>query len=249
MHPHLSLFNRFRRAIAPRAIALWAMLGLSLSAYAAMASAILPGLTEDGRLVHDFPMVERLEFRILRNGDKVGEQIMQFHREGDKLIVDIDTDIAINALFVTLYRFQQESQETWQNGQFQSYRALTNDDGKRRDVAIQRAEDGALHVVYNGESSRYVAEAVPGSLWNLLTIRQPHIFDPAKGKLRAIEITDLGKEKVVIEGETRLLHHYRLKGEFERELWYDETGLIFRASLAAKDGSIVMITRRTPQRS
>ena len=200
--------------------------------------------TEYGRLAPGFPQVDRLEFRILRDGDRVGKQIMQFRHEGDRLVVDIDTEIAVNALFVTLYRFEQEAEEIWENGRFQSYRAVTDDDGKKRDVAIQRAEDGALQVVYNGESSRLGNEAIPGNLWNLLTVEKPQILDPAKGKVRAIEITYLGVEKFGADGKERMLHHYRLKGEFERELWYDGGGLIFQASLEAKDGSIIMITRK-----
>jgi hypothetical protein len=111
------------------AVLLAFVLALS-SAGAAGAGVPIAGVPESGRL----------EFSVLRDGEQIGTDVSEFFQKGDRLTVRNRTDIAVEILFVVVYRYELRSEEQWVNGQLVLLRTHANDDGKKTFVELTGAD-------------------------------------------------------------------------------------------------------------
>ena len=59
------------------------------------------------------------------------------------------------------------------------------------------------------------------------------------GSLKKFEVEFIGEKTIEIHGKEFLSQHFRLTGEFEREIWYDVNDVLVRAQFEASDGSTV----------
>jgi len=75
-----------------------------------------------------------LSFTVLRDGSEIGSHEIHISEAAGKTTVDIETDVAVKLAFVTLYNFDHEGHEVWENGQLVSYASKTDDDGKEKSL-------------------------------------------------------------------------------------------------------------------
>jgi hypothetical protein len=189
-----------------------------------------------------FPPAGRLDYTVLREGDKIGMQTVEFQREGDKLTVRTHADIAVTLLGITVFQFKHEAEEQWRDGQLVELTSRTNDDGKDREVELH-GDGKRLRGVYNGAPVDLPA-LIPASLWHPDTVKQSILLDQIRGRQRQIQITDKGEEKILVKGRTVSAHHYSMTGEIKREIWYGPDGQVAQVSFPAKDGSEIMLVLR-----
>jgi hypothetical protein len=57
------------------------------------------------------------------------------------------------------------------------------------------------------------------------------------------ELVALGTERTIVQGVTRRLEHWVLRGSDDRHLWYDEAGRLMRAEVPA----LSLIAEREPE--
>lgn len=206
------------------AILFLVVLGLA-AAPGAFALPVVRGVPDDGVL----------DFTIERNGKAIGRHVYRFDRHDGRLEVVIRTDIDYRLLFLPLYRFRHESREVWQDGKLAKLTSVTNDNGAEKQLTVRPA-GGVLRA--EGKAREAVAEdIVPASLWNAALLRHDRVIGTIDGGVMAIQATYLGEETVKVEGRPVLAHHFRLTGEFERELWYGTDGVLLRVRFTASDGS------------
>jgi hypothetical protein len=65
------------------------------------------------------------------------------------------------------------------------------------------------------------------------------VLDTGKGKARKVTIADLGMEEVALPVGPVMARHYVVDGEFRRDLWYDEAGVLVAVQMQGKDGSTI----------
>jgi hypothetical protein len=177
-----------------------------------------------------------LEFTVLRNGDPIGSHEIDVTERDGKTMVDIETEVAVKLAFVTLYNFDHEGHEVWQDGHLVSYRSKTDDDGT--DKALNAKLDGdALAVEGSASRHRSVPTIIPASLWNPATVGQSKLLNTLDGSEMAVSVADKGMENVDVRGQQVPARHYVLTGELQRELWYDASGRLVKVRFAASDGS------------
>lgn len=193
----------------------------------------VPGVPESGIL----------EFSVTRSGDRIGRQIYRFKRVDDQMEVVVQTDIDYRILFLPVYRFRHEALEVWQDGQLTSLTSSTNDNGEWLSLDV-RLQEGELMAVKPGGAEAMPADAVPASLWNPAVLDRGILFDPVRGAVMRTEMDHLGEETLIVGGEPVATRHYRLSGEYRRDLWYDRnSGVLVRVRLQARDGSVVEYRR------
>ena len=91
-------------------------------------------------------------------------------------------------------------------------------------------EDGEFHVD---------RDIIPASLWNRMMLKRNETLTTISGNLKRFEVTYVGQEDVKIRGTMSPAQHFRLSGEFERDLWYDANDILVRVRFKASDGSTV----------
>ena len=207
------------------------LFGFSLAimlAFATAATAATEGVPEDGIL----------SFDIVRNGSAIGTHTYRFDQSGSRTEVRIKTEIDFRLLLIPVYRFEHESREVWENGRLASLESETNENGtpvklqvfRDEDSLMVMGEDGELHVDH---------EIIPASLWNRLVLERNETLTTISGNLKKFEVTYIGEEEIDIRGTTSPAQHFRLTGEFERDLWYNANDVLVRVQFEASDGSTV----------
>ncbi|TAN52657.1 MAG: hypothetical protein EPN26_07715 [Rhodospirillales bacterium] len=206
----------------------FASLLLSLVLLVPSAQAAMPGTPEDGKLA----------FTVMRNSTPIGRHIYSFENQGNRQTVKVETRILYKFLGFTIYRFDHDSTETWENGRFVELVSTTNDDGTPISLKAQVSGQN-LDITLNGAKSTLAETNLPASLWHAATPEAAALFDTANGRRFAIKGGTIGKDTEA----GRQLNHFTLRGELKRDLWYDEKGLLAHVLFKARDESDIRYVR------
>jgi hypothetical protein len=190
-----------------------------------------------------FPPAGRLDYKVVREGNDIGTQSVEFIRSGDRLTVRTHVNILVTVLGIPVFRFTHDAEEQWQNGQLTAFKSKSNDDGEPRDVAL-RLEGDRLRGTYNRRTLDLPASLIPASLWRPDTVQQSVLIDPIKGRDRQVTIVDEGIEKIKIRGQALEAHHFAMTGQIVRDIWYGPDGQIVQVHFPAKDGSQIQVVLR-----
>jgi hypothetical protein len=215
------------------------LLGFTLAVLAA-----LPATAGSSELaLASFPPPGRLDYQVVRDGDDIGTQSVEFIRKDDRLTVRTRVDIVVTLLGIPVYRFTHEAEEQWQDGQLASLTSRSNDDGEPRQVALRRDGD-RLRGTYNGRTLDHPGTLIPASLWHPATVTQTVLLDPVKGRDRQVSVADKGQEMVKVHGQTVSARHYQMRGQIVRDIWYGPDGQIVQVRFPGKDGSQIALLLR-----
>lgn len=219
-----------------------ALLGLLGLIGTALATVPAVGASNDLALA-SFPPPGRLDYKVVRDGDDIGTQSVEFTRSGDHLTVRTRVKILVTMIGIPVFRFDHQAEEQWQNGRLTAFKSKSDDDGEPRDVAL-KLEGDRLRGTYNGRVLDLPANLIPASLWHPDTVQQHVLFDPIKGRDRQVTIVDKGTETIEIRGQAVAAHHYAMTGQIVRDVWYGPDGQIVQVYFPAKDGSQIQVVLR-----
>jgi hypothetical protein len=180
------------------------------------------------------------KFTVLRNGDAIGSHVMNFRTEGDTTRIDIETNITVKILMLSVYHFEHEGHELWKNGRLVSLSSHTNDDGTRHNLEVRGTAE-TLDIKGDGKPWQRPAQpdAIPGSVWNRAVVNQSVILNTLDGSPMEVKVVDAGSEAISVHNSTEQAEHYILTGDLNRELWYNASGDLVRMRFAGQDKSVI----------
>lgn len=184
-----------------------------------------------------------LTYDVMRQGERIGRHTVAFERMGQELTVRTATDVDFTAYVIFDITWTHQSVEIWGDGGLREFTSFTDEDGRKRQVHAQRNGE-RLIVNSTGGHRELPADIIPGTLWHPDTVRKHELLDPIKGRLRKVTITDLGIERIEVEGRTVEARHYRMRGDLKRDFWYDRDGTVVRVEFPIADGSLVTLLLR-----
>jgi len=173
-------------------------------------------------------------FDIIREGSKIGTDVVEIEKQGDMTMVQFKTHISV-VIVVEVYRYEHTSSETWKGDQFVSFKSQTDDNGKKHMLAAT-ADGDKIQFEIDGKHSEGPKTVLPASFWNKTFLVAQEMFDEADGKRLSVKVSDLGEESVTVHGTKRRAHHYKISGDREREVWFEGDTLV-RLKLSGADGS------------
>jgi Family of unknown function (DUF6134) len=191
------------------------------------------------------PPSHRLDFDVVRQGSVIGHHRFRFTEEAGKLVVDIDVNVKVDVMFVTVYRFLYQAREVWEGDRLVAMTVHANDDGTPHEVeAVLR--DGAFAVTHNGTASRVPAGLLPTSLWNPATLKQTVLLGGLRGDVMPTTVTALDKSAVDTPAGRVTVEGYLVDAQpdFKRRVWYSDAGTLLAIGLKGQDGSDVMYRLR-----
>ncbi|HSV28569.1 MAG TPA: DUF6134 family protein [Candidatus Omnitrophota bacterium] len=183
-------------------------------------------------------------FTVLRNGDPVGSHTIEIRPGEAGTTVDIATNVVVKIAMIPVYRFEHRGSERWRDGRLLAMSSQTNDDGTRHSLDVRDTGNDVLDVVGDGQRNSVGGAIVPASLWNRATVAQTILLNTLDGRRMAVTVQDLGSEAVMVRGQARPARHYSLTGELQRELWYDESGLLVQVAFKGRDDSDIRYVLR-----
>lgn len=179
-----------------------------------------------------------IRFNVLRQGQPFGTHTVQFETgAGGQLVAR--TDVALRAGLgpITLYRYDLEATETWQDGELQTVSGKVNDDGKKRSVTASRS-GGALSVKGSDFTGRAPDGVIPASHWNYAQTQVRKLLSTEDGEILDVAVSRVGRETIRAGGRTIDANRYRLDSAVDVDLWYDDTGRWVKLAFEARGQSI-----------
>jgi len=169
-----------------------------------------------------------LGYAILMDGSPIGHESYDFHQDGDHTSVTVQTKTDVKLLFLT-FHYRHQRQEDWQDGRLLTLKADTDDDGTKHH--LEAAANGpALALTLDGSPVSLPAGSLPLSLWNKALLSTTNLYGVIDAQPYHVSVQDLGKESLAIGGHTQDAWHYRISGDVQRDLWYDQDGLLLQAA-------------------
>ncbi len=182
------------------------------------------------------PSAGRLDYAVIRGDERIGTHSVVVQGDAGRLSIATRTEIAIEFLGITLYRFHYDAKEDWIDGRLTRLSSRTDNDGKMLAVDLALA-NGRLHGTCNGTTLDLPAGLLPVSVWHPDILRRPVLFDQYNCVERRVQTADRGIMPVLAKGQTLTARHYAMTGQLKRDIWYGSDGQTVQVRFPAKDGS------------
>jgi len=194
------------------------------------------------------PKDNEVSFDIIRKNKNIGSLITTFKKEDDKLQIRTILDIKVKVFLITVYKFFQDTTETWIEGEFVKIEGYTNFEDERE-----------YYIEGNDLDENFIASGMDGELtlsnkilplnyWNKKILNEEEVFDTQKGIVRKITVQKLENDIIKINNKNIEAEKYIMnasknpkdKGPFPQyTLWYKDDELIKFEFVNPKDKKVV----------
>ena len=194
------------------------------------------------------PKDNEVSFDIIRKNKNIGSLITTFKKEDDKLQIRTILDIKVKVFLITVYKFFQDTTETWIEGEFVKIEGYTNFEDERE-----------YYIEGNDLDENFIASGMDGELtlsnkilplnyWNKKILEEEEVFDTQKGIVRKITVQKLENDIIKINNKNFEAEKYIMnasknpkdKGPFPQyTLWYKDDELIKFEFVNPKDKKVV----------
>jgi hypothetical protein len=176
-------------------------------------------------------------YAVSRDGTPIGQLRLEFVNDGEKLRVISHTELDVSLLGLSVYSFTQQVEEVRSGGKIMSLTSEADDDGTDRKVTL-RLQGDLLKGDYNGNDREIDPRLITSLFWKKPPMGETQLIDALRGKVRDVNVKDLGAETLTLPVGRIEARHSQLTGEWKRELWYDANGILVAGQLL-KDGAVV----------
>lgn len=175
----------------------------------------------------------------------VGRQVITFTREPGRFLVDVRTGMRFTVPGIGEISYEHESRETWNTGWLHALDSRTLIDGRVQEVHAERR--GASLMVEGTDIRRFQISTyvVPSSLWHRDSRLVEAFIDVERGNILSVRPRYLGKETLEQGGGVVEAHRYALRGQIDREAWYDSDCVLVRWDLPVAGGDWISFRRET----
>ena len=183
--------------------------------------------------IQHYKNLQRLEFDLYRNNKLIGTHVFIFTKKDENLIVSSKINFKIKKLGVTLYKYEAQGTEVYNNGNLVSFNSKTNQNEKTKYVNIELNNDTFII-----DGSSYKGEApldyIIGTWWNHEIVKAKAQISAVSGRIIEQKVVFLGKETIEINGNNLKTLHFNFsstdkklaKGKkLNTDVWYDEENL------------------------
>ena len=179
-----------------------------------------------------------ISFEVLRKGKPFGTHTVSFDVDDDGSFT-ATSEVELKAGFgpITLYRYELNTTETWEDGVLVGLEGQTNDDGDDEAVSAS-LEEGKLAVAGTGFKGAVPVGIIPSSHWNIQEAFSSKIISTQDGEILDVDVTTIGEDTVMVAGEEVQATHYRLVSDLTVDLWYDEQSRWVKLSFEARGQQI-----------
>jgi hypothetical protein len=173
---------------------------------------------------------------------EVGRHVITFACDGDDLIVETEIEGEVKVLMVPLFKRDGTYRELWRGDRLVAFDSRIVDNGEVYEVIARATGD---HTVIDGRRGRIEAPPtiVSNHPWNHEVVQRTLLFDTQRGRLQKVQVTPAGADTISVAGRVVEAQKYRITGDLERELWYDDAGNWLQSRLE-HDGAKITLTRQ-----
>ena len=180
-----------------------------------------------------------LLFDVFLDGKKIGYHRFEIAGQQSNAAVRSEASFDVKFLFVTAFSYRHSATENWSGGCLEELEARTDSNGKKLNVVGERTGD--VFVVDTGEQEAALPECVMTfAYWNPGFLQQPRLLNPQTGEYLDVEVQDLGRDVVRLDGRDIPARSVRLTArQMDITLWYSENAEWLALESVAKGGRII----------
>jgi hypothetical protein len=183
-----------------------------------------------------------VDFRVYREGDRVGHHRVVYAREGSDYLVRTDIAIQVTALGMPVFQFTHTAEEVWREGWLHALSSDTDDDGTTHSIRAERNGEGIFEMQADGKYQRTIGGyIIPSSLWHRDTIHSQGLLDTIDGHIKLVHAYRIGERQVIFQGEEVTARGYAVVGQINRKVWYGQSCELVRVAFLARDGSEIVL--------
>ncbi len=180
-----------------------------------------------------------LRFEVELGGRPIGEHALAFRRQpDDALAVDIQIDLEVTFGPFTIYEYRHRNETLWRAGRLARLQSRTDDDGDTFNLSAVADAQGLA--VQSEVTGTYTAapETLPTTYWMVSTVAQDRLLNSQTGELIDVDITRVGRETVAGPEGPIAATRYRVEGDLEVDLWYDNRDTLVQLSFQARGSEV-----------
>lgn len=179
---------------------------------------------------HSGDHLAEYHYTIIREGEPIGTHRVTVTPEGHATKVEAKTDLEVTFGPLTLYEMQHLRREIWRDGELEEMTAHTNKNGDVYDIAVTRAPQGYTRVI-NGRTDSFDGSVKLLALWHKDLFQYSSFISPMEDRTYRISVDFVGADKIELLDRSVEAFHYRMSGDTNREIWYDDEGHIMKVRL------------------
>jgi hypothetical protein len=180
-----------------------------------------------------------LVFDVFLDGKKIGYHRFEIDGSKKNAAVRSEASFDVKFLFVTAFSYRHSAMENWAGGCLEEIRARTDANGKMLNVVGERTGD--TFVIDAGEGKAQLPQCVMSfAYWNPGFLEQPRLLNPQTGEYLDVEVQELGRDMIRLDGREIPARTVRLTGrQVDITLWYSESSEWLALESVAKGGRIL----------
>ncbi len=160
------------------------------------------------------------EFQVFLDDAPIGYHRYTLRETGAERELKSEARFDVKLLFINAYRYAHAATERWRGNCLDTLAARTDDDGERLEVTAM--QDRGRLVISKPRGQDTVNGCVMSfAYWNPEILRQQRLLNAQTGEYAAVQVTELGEEKITVRGATVIASRYRITGsKHPIDLWY-----------------------------
>jgi hypothetical protein len=180
-----------------------------------------------------------LLFDVFLDGKKIGYHRFEIAGQESNAAVRSEASFDVKFLFVTAFSYRHNATENWSGGCLDEIEARTDANGRQLSVVGERTGDA--FVIDTGERAAQLPECVMTfAYWNPGFLEQPRLLNPQTGEYVEVEVQELGRDVVQLDGREVPARSVRLTArQMDITLWYSENSEWLALESVAKGGRII----------
>jgi len=180
-----------------------------------------------------------LVFDVFLDGKKIGYHRFEIDGPRSNVAVRSEASFDVKFLFVTAFSYRHTATESWSNGCLDEIEARTDSNGKKLNVSGERTDGG--FVIDTGDVEAELPSCVMTfAYWNPGFLEQPRLLNPQTGEYLEVEVQELGRDTVRLEGRDVPARSVRVTArQMDITLWYSENSEWLALESVAKGGRII----------
>jgi hypothetical protein len=214
-----------------------------LTGWAALAGAGLVPTTAVARRLFPAGLTDR--YQAWQGERPVGRQEIAFRRESGRFRVDAKLAMRFDAPGIGDVSYEHESRESWDTGWLHALDSRTRINGIVQEVHAERRGYALMVEGSDVGPFQVTTYVVPSNLWHRDSRLVDAFIDVESGIIRFVRPRYVGRERLQQGGDVVEAHRYSLRGQMDREAWYDEDCVLVRWDLPVSGGGWINFRRET----
>jgi len=171
---------------------------------------------------------------------RIGSQAVEVRPHNGRTKIAIQREIRVRVLGLTAFRETASVVQEWEGTSLLSF-VERQDEGDGVKETVIRAESAETVMQHDGETTRLPGGLITTSPFTALVLARSHLIEPRDGKVVQVRTSRLGQRQIEAGGKKIATSYYQMRGDLDRDLWFDDRGRLIKQTILRKDGDVTLI--------